>query len=93
MVLPLIKPVFVRKLSTHANTCLWVSRSIRLRVRDRMDGSGGFLPSGSPRKLHRLIESATLHVMPRSLSMPSNKPTEQAAKVHARQDLGRRPGS
>ena len=71
------------------NTARCVSRSIRRRVREIVECSGGASSRPRPRKPRSASESAVRHAMPRSESMPSKYPISSSRKYVPGVRLGR----
>src|SRR5207245_10068807 len=71
IVLPFTKPAVLRHCNTQVKTARCVSRSIKRRVREMVEWSGGASSRPSPRKSRKAKESAARHAMPRSESIPS----------------------
>jgi hypothetical protein len=69
-VLPLTKPS-AKRCSSQVNSASWVSMSIKRRVREIVEWSGGASGSTNPRKSRSANESAARQAMARSASKPS----------------------
>ena len=65
------RPASASRCSTQVKTARCVSTSIRRRVRDTVEWSGGAASSDTSRNCHRLSESAARHAIARSESRPS----------------------
>ena len=71
IVYPWTRWASARRCNTHVNTAWCVSRSIRRRVRDSVEWSGGASCSAKSRNSRMLSESAARHAIARSESRPS----------------------
>jgi hypothetical protein len=76
-VLPLTNPASAARCRIQAKIAWCVSRSIRRRVREIVEWSGGASGNSSPRDSRSANESAARHPIARSASRPSN--TQSAA--------------
>ena len=81
IVLPFTKPAVLRHCNTQVKRARCVSRSIKPRVREMVEWSGGACSRPTPRKSRKAKESAARHAMPRSESIPSKY--QQQPEVHA----------
>jgi hypothetical protein len=72
--LPLTKSAVASTCRIQVKTARCVSRSVKRRVREIVECSGGPSPRPNPRKPRSASESAVRHAMPRAESMPSKFP-------------------
>jgi len=89
MVLPRINPPCASRSSTQVKILWCVSALISRRVREIVTWSGVVSSSPIDRNCRSVSESATRHAMPRSLSIPSKKPTIMMRKYNPGGNDGR----
>ena len=84
MVVPFTRSAVASTCRIQVNTARCVSRSIKRRVREIVECSGGGSSRPRPRNPRSASESAVRHAMPRSESMPSKYLISSSRKVRAR---------
>ena len=80
IVCPVTRSVVASTCRIQVKTARCVSRSIRRRVREIVECSGGASSRSSPRKPRSASESAVRQAIPRSESIPSKYPINSSRK-------------
>ena len=80
IVAPVSSPDVARRCCTQVNTARCVSTSIKRRVREMVEWAGAASSTAMRRKLRIASESPARQAIPRSESIPSKYPTNNARK-------------